>query len=501
MISIKGLSFSFFNTEKKVLDSIDLDIPGGQFLAITGPSGCGKSTLALAIGGYIPHVFEGKMSGTVKVEGDITTDLTLNDLATRVGIVQQDPESQLCTLNVKDEVCFGPENLVLPPGEVGRRLEESLSMVGASHLIDRQVYELSGGEKQKVAIASILAMHPRTIILDEPTSNLDPTSTSEVLATIQELKKKTGLTIIVIEHKLDMVMSMADRLLVMDKGKIALDGKPAEVIERYRDEVKKIGVRLPFRNKFSHTDHTHGNGEPIVKAEDLRFSYDHKEILHGIDFEARHSEIIGLIGPNGSGKTTFLLHLMGLNHPRSGKISVMGIDVTKAKTSGMARKVGYVFQNPNSQIFERTVFDEAAFGCRNLKFDNEYIDTTISSMLEKYGLSKYRDRHPHGISFGEKRRLNLCSILPHGPDVIVLDEPFVGQDFINVSRMIEHINELKKEGKTVILVSHDVDLVYKHCDRVVLFKSGNIAVDDEPEEAFRKISEMGMKDYLPGAWS
>lgn len=499
MISIKNLSFSFFNTDKKALDSIDLEIGRGEFVAVTGPSGCGKSTLAMAIGGYIPHVFEGNIEGTVTVDGDLTTSLSLSDLATRVGIVQQDPESQLCTLNVTDEVAFGPENLSLPRDEVRRRVDAALDMVSASHLRDRHVYELSGGEKQRIAIASILAMGPGMLILDEPTSNLDPSSTTGVLNAIHDLKKLTGMTIMVIEHKLDKVMGLADRLIVMENGRIALDGKPDEILSRYHDRMKNMGIRLPDRNRFSAgPDSGWHECTPTVKAENLGFRYGDKEAIKDVSFVACRSEVTGIIGPNGSGKSTFLAHLLGLNRPQSGKITVLDVDISHAKTSTLAKKVGYVFQNPNHQIFERTVLDETSFACRNFGFDMQKAETLASVTLKRYGLDVYSSKHPLGLSFGEKRRLNLCSILPHGPEIVVLDEPFVGQDYFNVVRMIHELDELKKEGKTVILVSHDIDMVYKHCDRIVMFKSGRIVVNDTPSEALKKIESMGMKDFLPG---
>jgi len=498
MISIRGLSFSFFNSDRKALDSISLEIPEGQFLAITGPSGCGKSTLALAMGGYIPHVFEGRMEGSIEVDGKRTTDVELSDIAPLVAIVQQDPESQLCTLNVRDEVSFGPENLLLSADEVNRRVDESLALVGASYLKGREIHELSGGEKQRVAIASLLAMHPRALILDEPTSNLDPSSTATVFSAIERLKENTGMTIIVIEHKLDRLMGLADRLVVMEAGRIVMDGEPREVVGRYREQLNSIGVRLPgldcpaFAADGGTTKKT-----PVVEVKGLRASYDGREALHGIDMQVNNSEIVGIIGPNGSGKTTFLNVLMGLHKFDSGSVSVTGLDVGKSRTSDIARRSGFIFQNPNHQIFERTVYAEAAFALRNFGTGEDEAAHLVDPVLEKYGLAKYRDKHPLGISFGEKRRLNLCSVLPHDPTLIIMDEPFVGQDYANVTRMCRELRRLRDGGKALVLVSHDMDMVYRYCDRIVLLKDGIVLVDDKPEAAMRRIEESGMKDYVP----
>jgi energy-coupling factor transport system ATP-binding protein len=497
------LSFSFYNSDRKALDNICLEISEGEFVAVTGPSGCGKSTLAMAIGGYIPHVLEGNLEGCVRVAGRRTDETSLAELSTLVGIVQQDPESQLCTLTVDDEVAFGPENLALPPTEIRERVRGSLAMVNATYLRGRDIYELSGGEKQRVAIASILAMQPRVLILDEPTSNLDPTSTAEVLSAIALLRQTSALTIIVIEHKLDRVMPLADRLLVMDRGRIVLDGQPEEVLRQYREQIKEMGIRLPVapgsRWNCAHSEHQASVAcVETAKAENLRFAYEGREVLHDISFRARGGEIVGIIGPNGSGKTTFLTHLLGIHKPDRGSVTVCGMDAKTTKVSRLARSAGYVFQNPNHQIFERTVRGEAGFACDNFGIDPPTRDRLVDNELSRFGLRDYAGRHPLGLSFGEKRRLNICSVLPHQPQLLLLDEPFVGQDYFNVDAMMTELQALKKEGKTVLLVSHDIDMVYRYCDRVVLFLDGRIAVDDVPEAAGKAITALGMKEYLPG---
>ncbi len=441
LLSVDGLSFSFYNSDHKALDRIRLEIGAGQFVAITGPSGCGKSTLAMAIGGYIPHVIEGRLEGRVEIGGRQTDATGLAELSTLVGIVQQDPESQLCTLNVDDEVAFGPENLALPADEVRARVERSLALVNASHLQGRDIYELSGGEKQRVAIASILAMQPRVLILDEPTSNLDPTATAEVLSAIARMRLETGLTIIVIEHKLDRVIPLADRLLIMDRGRIVMDGQPGEVLRQYREQIKSLGVRLPMepgaewrcaRDAQTSTASAASN----VNVDGLRFAYEGREVLHGVSFRAHGGEIVGIIGPNGSGKTTFLSHLLGICRPEHGSVTICGNDTKTSRVSKLARFAGYVFQNPNHQIFERTVRNEAGFACGNFGIGPAVRDRLVLNELQRFGLDGYADRHPLGLSFGEKRRLNICSVLPHQPQVLLLDEPFVGQDFFNVETMM-----------------------------------------------------------------
>lgn len=504
VVSLRDLSFSFFNSDRRALEDISLQIGEGEFVAITGPSGCGKSTLAMAIGGYIPHVLEGKLHGSAEVAGMRTDETRLAGLSALVGIVQQDPESQLCTLSVDDEVAFGPENLALPPAEIRARVERSLALVDASHLRGRNIYELSGGEKQRVAIASILAMQPRVLILDEPTSNLDPTATAEVLSAIARLRQSSGLTVIVIEHKLDRVVPLADRLLIMDRGRIVMDGRPEEVLRQYRERIKEMGIRLPAEPGSGwrcepHADRRAPGGcRETVKVDGLRFAYDGKEVLHDVSFRACCGEIIGIIGPNGSGKTTFLAHLLGIHKPARGSVTICGQDAKAARVSWLARFAGYVFQNPHHQIFERTVRAEAGFACNNFGIDPAERDRRVGEGLKRFGLLGYADCHPMGLSFGEKRRLNICSVLQHQPQLLLLDEPFVGQDFFKVAAMMDELQALKEEGKTILMVSHDIDMVYRHCDRVVLFLDGRIAVDDPSEAARNKIEALGMKEYLPG---
>ena len=491
VISVRGLNFLFEESRGFSLKNISLDIFEGEFVVITGPSGCGKSTLAMAMGGYIPHVIQGELSGDVYIGDKNTKKIDLSDISTGVSICQQDPESQLCTLTVLDEVSFGPENLVLPAEEVLRRVDDSLSAIGSVHLRDRGLIELSGGEKQRVAIASMLAMCPKILILDEPTSSLDPDSANDVLLAIEKLRGDKRMTIVVIEHKVDRLLKLADRLIIMDNGEISLDGRPDEVYGKYEMTMKNKIPRPSEKKQYNHDIET-------INAKDIRFSYSDKEVLHGITFKAHKGELIGIIGPNGSGKTTFLNCLTGLCRPSSGEALVAGINVIKARTSEIARKVGYVFQNPNHQIFENRTYDEVTFACRNFGFDEDMMDRAATSVMEKYGILSYSACHPLKLSHGEKRRLNLCSVLSYDPDILILDEPFIGQDMANVERMITDILGLRDSGKTILLVSHDMDLVFKHCDRIVLFDSGDVVADGDPVKSAERIKALGMPNFLPG---
>jgi energy-coupling factor transport system ATP-binding protein len=491
VISIRDLSFTYNGGSNRILRNISLDIHPGEFVVVAGPSGCGKSTLSMAMAGHIPHVVEGHASGSVCINGKDTQQLDLSDIAAKVSLCQQDPEAQFCTLTVNDEVSFGPENLALPVAEVARRLDASLAAVDGSHLKGRDIFQLSGGEQQRVAIASMLAMGPEVLILDEPTSSLGPDAALEVWSAIEKLRTRRRMTIIVIEHKLNRLLSLADRLIIMNNGEVVLDGLPEVVHSQYLKML--LQCRLGFDLKPT--------GKPLqakaretIRVRDLNFSYGEKEILRGISLNTVAGEFIGIIGSNGSGKTTFLSCLTGLNRPSSGDVEVEGIDVTRAKVSTMARKVGFVFQNPNHQLFENKVADEVSFACKNFEIDG---DDLVRQVMDEYGIARYSQCHPLKLSHGEKRRLNLCSVLPHDPSVILLDEPFIGQDAANTARILDDLMRLKSAGKTIVMITHDMDIAFNYCDRVVLFEAGQILVDASPSQAMEVIAALGKSAFLP----
>lgn len=494
-ISIQDLSFCFPDRSSPALRGVSLEIAERECVAITGPSGCGKSTLALAMAGYIPHVITGTMSGQVNVFGTDTQEAALCDLAVTVSLCQQDPESQLCTLSVEDEVRFGPENLALPVAEILRRQEEALAAIGSLHLKGRDVFKLSGGEKQRVAISSMLAMQPRVLILDEPTSNLDPDAAHEVLLAIERLRQSKKMTLIIIEHRLDRLLPLVDRLIVMAAGKIWLDGESDDVYKEYVGQLQdecSVSVE-PFL-----PDVELSTADPVAfRVRELRFKHGVTEVLCGISLTAMRGELIGIIGANGSGKTTFLGCLAGLNQPASGEVVICGANTKEVKPSAIARKVGFVFQNPNHQIFETTVKDEVTFASKNFGMDPQITEARAYKVLSEFGLTSYDRFHPLQLSHGEKRRLNMCSILPHGPGIIILDEPFIGQDHGKAGLMMAAVLGLKNRGYTTLLVSHDIDMVFRYCTRIVLFDAGRILADDIPARVYRQIQELGKLNFLP----
>ncbi len=436
MIEVRNYSFRY-ETEW-VLKNINLNLQR-ELIVITGKSGSGKSTLALSIAGFLKD--KGEKEGEILFCGKNVEEFDLFELAQRIGMVQQDPESQICTLKVEDEIAFGLENLCHDKKEIEKRIDWALSIVSGDYLRKRDTASLSGGEKQKVAIASILAMKPDIIIFDEPTSNLDIETTKEIMRVIKKIKEKADVSAIVIEHKWKHIYSYADRLYEMDSGTLKEIGKPREIVyQGYKNEP----------------------GEPLLEIKNLAFSYD-KTILDNLNLTVNEGEIVGIMGSNGSGKTTLLLCVMNFLE-YTGDILLRGESLRKRKPFHIAKEVGFIFQNPNHQIFENTVFKEAAFAPRNFG-----MMVNVDTLLERSDLIHYKESNPFRLSHGEKRRLNLVSVLSYSPQVILLDEPFIGQDYENVQKIMDIMR-----GKTCLVVLHDPFIAEAFCNRAYELKGGSL---------------------------
>jgi energy-coupling factor transporter ATP-binding protein EcfA2 len=486
MISIEGLSFRFQGSSQYALRSVNLDIAPGEFVVITGPSGCGKSTLALAIGGYLFRQYDGEANGRVRVADMDVRQCPIYDVAEVVGLVQQNPEAQFCTLTVQDEVAFGLENRRLPREEIRRRIAWALEIVRASHLIDQPLATLSGGEKQKVAIAAMMAAKPQVLIFDEPTSNLDPTATAEVFKVIAHIQSKARITVIVIEHKVDYLLPFEPRLVAMKQGRIVYDGR---VTEAHRP--RPLPVRPP-----SHPSITTSAG-PVVRVENLRVGYNATPVLQGVSLEIHRGEFVAVMGDNGSGKTTFLQSLLGLLKPTQGQVEVLGQDTRHISVSRLARQVGFVFQNPDHQLFAESVWQEASFALRNFGTPDEAAQAQVETLLVRCGLGDRQHDHPYRLSYGEKRRLNLVSVLAYAPRLILLDEVLIGQDTENATFLLGLLREQVAQGATVIMVNHDPDVAHRYASRLIFFNSGRTVVDAPTEEAFRQLAALGQVVYLP----
>lgn len=460
--------------KKKALDNINLSIKKGEFLVISGNSGCGKSTLALCIGGFLKQ--KGITSGSLTVDNIDVFSEDLFEISKKIGIIQQDPEGQICTLRVKNEVAFGLENLMVKPEEIKNKVDYYLKMLHIEYLKNRDIFSLSGGEKQKIAIASIMAMEPDILIFDEPTSNLDPVATREIFKIITEIKRHTNITIIVIEHKLSYLKGLWDRLVVMEKGTIK---EITDSTSNYPKIIFNANVNVKL-------------GKSVIDIKGLYYEKDGKNILSDINLCLREGEILSIVGKNGSGKTTLLLHLLGINKPTKGNVNVMGFNTRNTNVSKLSKNVGFVFQNPNHQIFEETVEKELLFGPKN--FGIMFVDT--KEILNDFKLIDYIDKNPYELSYGEKRRLNIASIRTYDPKIIVLDEPFVGQDNINTEFILNWIDSERKRGKSIIYVSHDPRILSSREDRILFLEDGKVIADGSKEEVIIALKDLEFNEFL-----
>jgi energy-coupling factor transport system ATP-binding protein len=506
---------------------VNLEIYPGEFVLIIGPSGCGKSTLALSLNGIIPTVFGGRIKGRVFIDGVDTRASSVYALGTKIGIVFQDPDAQLCNLYVEDEIGFGPANLVMAREEVFRRIERSLQDVGESAIRQKLIYEISGGQKQRVAIASILAMEPKIILFDEPTANLDPLGAVQIFDLMKKLNREKGITVIVIEHNVDSVMCHADRLILMEQGTIKFNAPPRQVMqEQGRFVIDTLGLRIPqvaelglrmeergtclapfpltiaeaaeaIAARSSRLEFLAGNPcpaqsektPPVIQTEQLNFVYpDGTRAVKDVSLEIARGDVVGIIGKNGSGKTTLTSLLIGLNKPTSGTGMVSGLHITKASTRELASKIGYVFQYPEHQFVEDTVYKEVAFSLKAQKRPPDEVNARVAQVLELFGLEKAREKHPYRLSMGQKRRLSVATMLVLNPEVLILDEPTTGQDRKNIDNIMDIMLRINRDGTTIILITHDMNLVAKYCKSVVVMDGGEVVFHGSKSDLCRNLS-------------
>ncbi len=527
IIQIRGLVYSYRRQEQRpALQGIDLEIEPGEFVAIAGRAGAGKSTLCYALNGLIPQSFGGRMEGEVRVCGLDTRSTSVPELARHVGIVLQSAESQLVGLSVEEDAAFGLENIGLPSQEVNERVLSALHAVNLHDIAHRSPWTLSGGQKQRLAIAAALAFQPEVLVLDNPTAELDPVGKQEVMATIARLNSEQGLTVVIVDQELEEVIPYASRLILMDHGQIVHEGKPAEVIDRAQ-YVLELGVKLPEVVQVAWQlrglgrwngllplcidDAVNGlqklapatapavgavaprdqPGETLIELENVSFAYsDGTPVLSNINLAVRQGEFVTLMGPNGAGKTTLAKHLNGLLLPRSGRVLVHGTDTRASSVAKLAQKVGYVFQNPDHQIFSRTTAEELAFGPRNLGWPDDKIAEAVRVALTRIDGKERGKEDPFFMGLAERKLIAIASVLVMQPEVLVLDEPATGADHEAAMRIMNYLSELHRQGLTIVIVTHDVSLAANYADRIVALRSGRILLDGTPREVFQRSEEL-----------
>lgn len=493
-----GLTYTYPGSSTPAIDNVDLSIDQGEFVAVIGRSGCGKSTLLRCLSGLIPQASQGEMQGKVEVCNLDTRTHPLHRLATVVNMVFQDPDVGFFCSTVEDEIAFGPRNLGLDDVEVERRVEFALESTCMEDLRARHAVDLSGGEKRKLAIASVLSMMPKVIVLDEPTSDLDAQGADSVLQVLESLRTRHEMTIVVAEHRLDNLSTYLNRVFVMDQGRIVAQGTPSNVFNMERLLLSGLGIRHPLytsqksRGRVTQsgtekrtepecpmippeTLKSLGSGGMLLRVDSLSFSYPHgPEVLRDISFEIQRGEVVALLGANGSGKTTLALLLAGLLKPSQGRIVLNNMQ--GRRTNGNpAKRVGLLFQNPSRQLFCDSVREEIEFGPRNMGCVD--FSRAAQGMMRSFGLTGYADTHPHHLSEGEKQRLATASILATSPDLLILDEPTTGQDWGNLKALMDLLQSYVAEGMSVLLITHDAHLVQEFASRDMTLVDGRIAAD------------------------
>ena len=524
MIEFEHLTYSYPDegtgqAAAPVLDDLSLRIEEGSFVLVVGPSGAGKSTLLRCINGLVPHFYGGTIVGHVRVAGRDPVALAPRGMSETVGFVFQDPETQAVFDVVEDELTFAMENLGFPLETMQVRVEEALDQLHIAHLRRRRLSGLSGGERQRVAIASVLTLQPEVLVLDEPTSQLDPQAAEEVLGTLVKLNHDLGLTIVLSEHRLERVVQYADQVIYMPgPGQAPLIGPPRQVlaqvslvpplvelgkrlgwsplpltIKEARRYARSLDLRPPEPGDLSaplegrkraasqeeagpavgSAETLHEVTAPAIEIEGLRFAYNGHLVLRGIDLQVNAGEFVAVMGRNGTGKTTLLKHCIGLLKPDGGRVHVLGHDTGHTSVEALAQQVGYVPQNPNALLFADSVAEELAFTRRaqGLPADDD------TALLRTVGLEGMRDRYPRDLSAGERQRVALAAVLVSDPALILLDEPTRGLDYIQKAALVDFLQAQKRRGKTVVMVTHDVELVAQCAERVILLGDGEIAVD------------------------
>lgn len=483
MLVVENLTVRYGGRSKPAVSGLSLDANEREFVLLAGNSASGKSTAMQAVCGFIPHIIPAEVSGTVRLDGKEYSDPA--EVAGIACMVQQDPETQFCTETVEEEVAFGPENLRFTRGDIRRSVDEALAAVKAGHLIDRRLSTLSGGEKQKVAIASVLSVNPRLLILDEPTASLDPRSIGQVVRAISAAKSSRDIAVIVVEHRVRDFIDMADRLIVLRDGGLELDARRGD---KTFDEARAAAFTPPAYCRPQRI-----REDVIISVRGLSLEIDGWQILDGIDLDIKEGAVVALMGENGSGKTTLLRHLVGLQSIQNGSLSICGHNASsehKVNAWHLGRDVGLVFQNPNHQIFENTVEREMVFAANNFGADTSMAYEALQDFERREGLRRFV--HPHCLSFGQKRRVNILSAYSHKPRVLLLDEPFAGQDQENLERIVAIVDDIQKAGGTIVVVTHDLSFARQYCtDAVVLHEGRVIAsgpVDEIPDMVWSSLS-------------
>jgi energy-coupling factor transport system ATP-binding protein len=512
---VENLSFRYRDRPGAAIHNISFDAKPGEVLLIAGASGCGKTTLIRSINGLIPRSYKGEMTGRVLVFGEETGGWKLSQISQKIGTVLQDPERQILGSKVRNEVAFGLENLAVPRQEILQRVDEALEFLKISHLRERETFTLSGGEKQKLALAGVLAMRPSILLLDEPLASLDPASAQDTLDTVRFLADE-GMTVLMVEHRVEDVLRIRpERVMFMSEGEIRYLGDlsglskvvnyrevklPADdIVERARlDPPPPPFTILPGVGMRDADGPAVPSGDDVlVRFEEVAFGYEADvEVLHGLNLDIRRGDVIAVLGPNGAGKTTFVKHAIGLLKPKSGRVLVNGRDTKQASVAQIAGTLGYVFQSPSHMLFAPTVNEELSFGPKNLKHPREQIELEVKEALRIVNLSDKEQDPPLALSFGQQKRVSIAAILAMQSRILVMDEPTAGQDYQNYMNFMNSILELPT-FEAILFITHDVDLAVIYANRVLMINNGRLVADGPPQEVLRDFDRLKANRLVP----
>ncbi|WP_426323119.1 ABC transporter ATP-binding protein [Microbacterium sp. E-13] len=550
LLRVRELGVTYDGERTPVPASVSFDVAPGEVVLLLGPSGSGKSTLTLALNGLLPQTVPATVTGSVEVDGLDTQTTPVAELSTRVGMVFQDPDAQLVTGTVLDEVAFGPENLRMPVADVLARAEAALRRVGLWERRSENPDRLSGGGRQRLAIACALAMGPPLLVLDEPTANLDPAGIEEVYAALGELVAAGDRAIVLVEHNLDAAVGFVDRVVVLDdEGGLAADGPVDAVLRGRAGELHDMGVWLPVstiaalrlrragfaleplpltpeelrdaldaeglrealgaRELRDAPDAVPGAAgrsrassvaepvetlpdpstgavaePPLIAVRNLTLRRGRAEVLHGVDLDIPRGAFLAVVGANGAGKTSLIQAIAGVVTPPKGTVHIGDLDIGRADARTLSSQVGFVFQNPEHQFIAHTVFDEVAHGLRRQRLSDDQVRERTQALLERFGLATKAGSHPFLLSGGQKRRLSVGTALVAGAPALVLDEPTFGQDRARADELLSLLAELNSEGTTIVVVTHDMQLVTEYAHRTVVMADGRVLADGATADVF-----------------
>lgn len=535
-IDVKNFSFDYDNNqENPLLKNINFSVEQNETILIIGPSGSGKSTLSLCLNGLYPEAVEGWADGSIYYNGQNIQQFKKGKLNQQIGVVFQEPESQFCMVTVENELAFTMENINIPREEMKEKMIKVLTEVGLEQEISRPIHELSGGQMQRVALAAVLLLEPEVLILDEPTSNLDPVARENFIRLVEKLQQTRDMSILIIEHQLDDWVPLVNRVIALNKnGELIDDGTPQEVFYENYDRLQQEGIVLPkvihdamniHRHErvgvkhrpltetelvhmisdvyeienhianifhfnqdhpFSRDNEKYNKRLVTIKCSGISFARKKETILHDINLQFEAGEFVAIVGKNGAGKSTLLHVLAGLLQPATGKRLFLGKEYDGWDERELRKNIGFVFQNPEHQFITNTVYDELSFGMKVSGMSETAIKHRVDELLTRFGLMDKRFSNPFSLSGGQKRRLSVATMLHETPHVLLFDEPTFGQDEQTTAELMNMIMDLRRQGTTIVFVTHDMDLVDRYCERVLVLDKGKIIFNGSPQALWKK---------------